>query len=187
MSKKESQLIWEQYTESKHDQKADKDHDGDGEVESKTQEYMGVKDKAIKKAKGEEHDEEPKNEQAEADADEEHEDDEEKAEDKDVEVHDESIDDETSPFDLTDESDDSVEAIVHDSPEVVELANSDRPGGDDRAEMLLDVIKMLEDKTFDYSFDPDQGTMKLKSNTGDEYILKLVGAAGDHDVPVSLR
>ena len=34
------------------EEKADKDHDGDGEVESKEDEYMGVKDKAIKKAMG---------------------------------------------------------------------------------------------------------------------------------------
>jgi len=34
------------------EEKADKDHDGDGEVESKEDEYKGVKDKAIKKAMG---------------------------------------------------------------------------------------------------------------------------------------
>ena len=34
------------------EEKADKDHDGDGEVESKEDEYKGVKDKAIKKATG---------------------------------------------------------------------------------------------------------------------------------------
>ena len=34
------------------EEKADKDYDGDGKVESKTDEYMGSKDKAIKKAMG---------------------------------------------------------------------------------------------------------------------------------------
>ena len=35
-----------------HEKKADKDYDGDGEVESGKDEYMGAKDKAIKKAMG---------------------------------------------------------------------------------------------------------------------------------------
>ena len=33
-----------------HEKKAKKDYDGDGEIESGTDEYMGSKDKAIKKA-----------------------------------------------------------------------------------------------------------------------------------------
>jgi hypothetical protein len=39
--------------ESKKPKKATKDYDGDGEIESSEEEYKGVKDKAIKKAKGE--------------------------------------------------------------------------------------------------------------------------------------
>ena len=38
--------------EEDEEDKADKDYDGDGKVESKTDEYMGSKDKAIKKAMG---------------------------------------------------------------------------------------------------------------------------------------
>ena len=37
-----------------NEEKADKDYDGDGEVESKEEEYMGSKDKAIKKAEANE-------------------------------------------------------------------------------------------------------------------------------------
>jgi hypothetical protein len=40
--------------EGSESEMADKDYDGDGEVESKKDEYMGSKDKAIKKAKGKE-------------------------------------------------------------------------------------------------------------------------------------
>jgi len=39
---------------SMEEKKADKDHDGDGKVESGTDEYMGSRDKAIKKAMGKE-------------------------------------------------------------------------------------------------------------------------------------
>lgn len=38
--------------DEENEEKADKDYDGDGKVESKTDEYMGSKDKAIKKAMG---------------------------------------------------------------------------------------------------------------------------------------
>jgi len=38
--------------EEEEEDKADKDYDGDGKVESKTAEYMGSRDKAIKKAMG---------------------------------------------------------------------------------------------------------------------------------------
>ena len=43
---------YEQPSDFMQEEKADKDHDGDGEVESKEDEYKGVKDKAIKKAMG---------------------------------------------------------------------------------------------------------------------------------------
>ena len=39
---------------SMEEKKADKDYDGDGKVESGTDEYMGSRDKAIKKAMGKE-------------------------------------------------------------------------------------------------------------------------------------
>jgi hypothetical protein len=44
---------------------ADKDYDGDGEVESKKDEYMGSKDKAIKKAMGKEGEEKKEDENSE--------------------------------------------------------------------------------------------------------------------------
>lgn len=43
--------------EETESEKADKDYDGDGEVESKKDEYFGSKDKAIKKAMGKKEDE----------------------------------------------------------------------------------------------------------------------------------
>ena len=60
MIDKDQHLLWEAYMTEK---KADKDHDGDGEVESSEDEYQGSKDKAIKKAMNKEahdaeHDEE---------------------------------------------------------------------------------------------------------------------------------
>jgi hypothetical protein len=51
MIDKDQQLLWEAYVAEK---KADKDYDGDGEVESAEDEYEGSKDKAIKKAMKEE-------------------------------------------------------------------------------------------------------------------------------------
>lgn len=62
-----------------------------------------------------------------------------------------------------------------------------RPAADDHAETLLDVVKMLEDKHFDYTFNVENQTIKMKSDNGDEYILKIVGKTTDHDTPVSLR
>lgn len=157
MNKDESELIWEQYTEQANTDKKP-DEDGDG-VPDWADKKPGEDDHAEKDDK--EHVKEEQSDQQ---------------EDQDTsEILDEEDD---SPFGFEDEPD-----VV----DVVDLAQHDRPSGADRAEMLLDVIKMLEDKTFDYSFDPDQGTMKLKSNKGDEYVLKLVGAAGDHDIPISLR
>lgn len=41
---------WE-YVHDEDEETANKDHDGDGEVESPEEEYKGVKDKAIKKSK----------------------------------------------------------------------------------------------------------------------------------------
>ena len=60
MIDKDQHLLWEAYVAEK---KADKDYDGDGEVESSEDEYQGSKDKAIKKdmnkeAHDAEHDEE---------------------------------------------------------------------------------------------------------------------------------
>jgi len=40
------------YVHDEDEEKASKDHDGDGKVESKKDEYMGSRDKAIKKAMG---------------------------------------------------------------------------------------------------------------------------------------
>ena len=40
------------YAHDEDEEKASEDHDGDGEVESKEEEYMGSRDKAIKKAMG---------------------------------------------------------------------------------------------------------------------------------------
>ena len=51
MIDKDQHLLWEAYMAEK---KADKDYDGDGEVESAKDEYKGSKDKAIKKAMKEE-------------------------------------------------------------------------------------------------------------------------------------
>ena len=51
MIDKDLHLLWEAYVAEK---KADKDYDGDGEVESAEDEYKGSKDKAIKKAMKEE-------------------------------------------------------------------------------------------------------------------------------------
>jgi len=51
MIDKDQHLLWEAYVAEK---KADKDYDGDGEVESAEDEYEGSKDKAIKKAMKEE-------------------------------------------------------------------------------------------------------------------------------------
>lgn len=51
MKDKDQRLLWEAYMTEK---KADKDYDGDGEVESAEDEYKGSKDKAIKKAMNEE-------------------------------------------------------------------------------------------------------------------------------------
>ena len=47
MIDRDQHLLWEAYMAEK---KADKDYDGDGEVESSEDEYQGSKDKAIKKA-----------------------------------------------------------------------------------------------------------------------------------------
>lgn len=60
MKDKDQHLLWEAYMTEK---KADKDYDGDGEVESAEDEYKGSKDKAIKKSMSKEahdaeHDEE---------------------------------------------------------------------------------------------------------------------------------
>ena len=60
MIDKDQHLLWEAYVA---ESKADKDYDGDGEVESSEDEYQGSKDKAIKKdmnkeAHDAEHDEE---------------------------------------------------------------------------------------------------------------------------------
>lgn len=173
MNKDESQLIWEQYTEQ-----ANKKPDADGD---------GVPDWADKKPDEDDHAEKDDNKEQVDEAkpgsaldmlglepeDFEHDDPDQAA----IDRADAQEDD--GPFGLDDESDDV---------DVVDLSQNDRPdAGGDRAEMLLDVIKMLEDKTFDYSFDPDRGTLRLKSNKGDVYIMKLVGAAGDHDIPISLR
>ena len=43
---------WESAYNAIYDKKADKDYDGDGKIESGTDEYMGSRDKAIKKAMG---------------------------------------------------------------------------------------------------------------------------------------
>ena len=51
MIDKDQHLLWEAYMAEK---KADKDHDGDGEVESSEDEYQGSKDEAIKKTMTEE-------------------------------------------------------------------------------------------------------------------------------------
>ena len=51
MIDKDQHLLWEAYVAEK---KADKDYDGDGEVESAEDEYEGSKDKAIKKSMKEE-------------------------------------------------------------------------------------------------------------------------------------
>ena len=51
MIDKDLHLLWEAYVAEK---KADKDYDGDGEVESAEDEYKGSKDKAIKKSMKEE-------------------------------------------------------------------------------------------------------------------------------------
>lgn len=51
MIDKDQHLLWEAYVSEK---KADKDYDGDGEVESSEDEYQGSKGKAIKKAMKEE-------------------------------------------------------------------------------------------------------------------------------------
>lgn len=85
--------------------------------------------------------------------------------------------DDDSPFDFDDG--------VPDMPSPDELQG--RPAADDHAETLLDVVKMLEDKHFDYTFNVDNQTIKMKSDKGDEYILKIVGRSGAHDIPVSLR
>ena len=45
---------FDEYQALINEKKADKDYDGDGKVESGTEEYMGSKDKAIKKAMGKE-------------------------------------------------------------------------------------------------------------------------------------
>ena len=49
------------------EEKADKDYDGDGKVESKTDEYMGSRDKAIKKAMGKKHSDEEDDDKKEED------------------------------------------------------------------------------------------------------------------------
>ena len=51
MIDKDQHLLWEAYMAEK---KADKDYDGDGEVESSEDEYQGSKDKAIKKSMNQE-------------------------------------------------------------------------------------------------------------------------------------
>lgn len=86
--------------------------------------------------------------------------------------------DNDSPFDLDDD--------MPDMPSPDERLQS-RPAADDHAETMLDVVKMLEDKHFDYTFNIENQTIKMKSEKGDEYILKVVGATGAHDTPVSLR
>ena len=53
--------------EEDSEEKADKDYDGDGKVESKTDEYMGSKDKAIKKAMGKKHSDEEDDDKKEED------------------------------------------------------------------------------------------------------------------------
>ena len=49
MNDRDQKLLWEAYMAEK---KADKDYDGDGEVESAEDEYKGSKEKAIHKAQG---------------------------------------------------------------------------------------------------------------------------------------
>lgn len=82
----------------------------------------------------------------------------------------------------------------HDDPDQAAFDRMDaptgldsRPAADDHAETLMDVVKMLEDKHFDYTFNVENQTIKMKSDKGDEYILKVVGTTGAHDTPVSLR
>ena len=53
--------------EEDEEDKADKDYDGDGKVESKTDEYMGSRDKAIKKAMGKKHSDEEDDDKKEED------------------------------------------------------------------------------------------------------------------------
>lgn len=83
-----------------------------------------------------------------------------------------------SPFDLDDD--------VPDMPEPDDQLRS-RPSADDHIETLMDVVKMLEDKNVDFKFNLDNQTIKIQSDIGDEYILKVVGTSGAHDTPVSLR
>jgi hypothetical protein len=59
------EAIAEALNEEEDDEEAKKDFDGDGAVESKTAEWKGSRDKAIKKSKEEEKKDEPKNEGAE--------------------------------------------------------------------------------------------------------------------------
>jgi hypothetical protein len=57
MIDKDQQLLWEAYMSEKSEKKADKDYDGDGEVESSEDEYKGSVDKKIKQSvSGEAHD-----------------------------------------------------------------------------------------------------------------------------------
>ena len=170
MNKDESELIWEQYTEQAN---TDKKPDEDGD---------GVPDWADKKSGEDDHAEKDDHKQQVDEAKPGsaldmlgHEPEDYEHDDPDQAAFDRMDDEDDSPFDTIDDED------------TVELANHDRPSSDDQAEMLLDVIKMLEDKSFDYSFDPENGTMKLKNRDGAEYILKLVGATGESDIPVSLR
>lgn len=173
MRKDESELIWEQYTEQANTDKKP-DEDGDG-VPDWADKKTGKDDHA------EEDDKEHMNEAKPGSA----------LDMLGLEPDDFGHEDpDQAAFDRSDAAEDDSPFEFDDEPEaadVVDLSKHDRPSDGDRAEMLLDVIKMLEDKTFDYSFDIDNGTMKLKSEKGDQYILKLVGAAGESDIPVSLR
>jgi len=59
------EVIAQALNEEEDDEEAEKDFDGDGEVESKKAEWKGSRDKAIKKSKEEEKKDKPKNEGAE--------------------------------------------------------------------------------------------------------------------------
>ena len=59
------EVIAQALNEEEDDEKAEEDFDGDGAVESKTAEWKGSRDKAIKKSKEEEKKDKPKNEGAE--------------------------------------------------------------------------------------------------------------------------
>lgn len=74
-----------------------------------------------------------------------------------------------------------------DDPEGRAEADEYDSGLADKHSNLLSVFMALDDEKSDLiEPDFDNDTIKVKTNDG-YYILKLVGKAGDHDVPVSLR